>query len=136
MKDVRWVERRDIPALRKLHAAMGFAYDLPDVRNKNVIARFVAVDQGKVVAAVVGRRTTEAYFLLDAEWADPARRYAAFLELHNRALDVGAMLGYEDTNAFLPPEVERSFGRRLLNLGWRTYEDGQEWRCYTRDLAG
>lgn len=130
----RWCESRDLERLRQMHAAMGFAYELPDPKNKNVVARFVTEEAGRAVAAVIGRRTAEAYFLLDQEWGTPAQRYAAFLELHNRACETGALLGFEDVNVFLPPQVERSFGKRLLSLGWRTYEQGQEWRCYCRDL--
>lgn len=126
----RWMKSEDLERLKQIHAAMGFAYELPDPKNKNVVAKFVAEENGCVVAAVLGRRTAEAYFLLDRSWATPARRYEAFLELHNRACEAGALLGFEDVNVFLPPEVELSFGKRLGSLGWRI----PEWHCYTRDI--
>ncbi len=134
MAEVRWYKAEDLEALRRIHASMGFAYELPDPRGRNVVARFVGVDGGEPVAAVMGRRTAEAYFLLKPGWGTPAERYRIFLELHNRACDTGRLLGLEDVNVFLPPRIERRFGKRLLDLGWQSYEDGAEWRCYTKEI--
>ena len=130
---IREFQPSDLETLRQIHRAQNFKYDFPDLENPNFVVRLVSAgDDGRVQMALLGHRTVEAY-LLATPSADPRQRYMEFLELHNAACDAGAALGYEDAQAFLPPEIERRFGKRLAQLGWNRYV-GAEWKCYGRSL--
>ena len=142
MTRLRWLERSDEDNLRSIFAAQHVDCVLPPMFPKNeegqkresarnVIVRVGVVDdENRVRMAILGHRSVEAYFLIDKSWGTPGERYGAFLDLHNYACDVGSHLGYEDVIALLPPNVEKPFGRRLLQLGWAR----NIWQTYSRDL--
>jgi hypothetical protein len=84
----------------------------------------------RVVMAVLLRLTAETYLLHDPTAGTPRRRWQRFLALHQAARDSAAARGLDDVQAFLPPRVARSFGRRLAGLGW-THDP---WTCFSRRL--
>ena len=82
----------------------------------------------RIVMAVLLRLTAEAYLLHDAHAGTPRQRWQNLLALHEAARQDAAARGLDDIQAFLPPQVARSFGRRLARLGWRT----DPWPCFSR----
>jgi len=82
----------------------------------------------RVVMAVLLRLTAEAYLLHDASAGTPRQRWQNLLALHEAARQDAAARGLDDVQAFLPPQVARSFGRRLARLGWRH----DPWPCFSR----
>ena len=130
---IRAYQSSDLQALREIHGRQGFRYDFPDLENPNFVVRLISAgDDGRARMALLGHRTIEAYMLV-APGGRPQEKFDEFVELHNAACDAGAALGYEDAQAFLPPEIERRFGKRLAQLGWSQYV-GPEWRAYSREL--
>lgn len=126
---IRDFEPKDLEATKRIHAAQGFAYEFPKLtvrdpdggRRENPLYFIKLVDEreGQIVQAAFAHLTAEIYFLLDPKWSTPQERHLAFLEM----MDVGRQKawhpgGLEDLHAFLPPQVERSFGKRLLAHGW------------------
>jgi hypothetical protein len=109
----------DLAALERMHAAQGFAYPFPDLANPLFLTRLVVEDDaGRAVMAALLRLTCEAYLLHQPGAGTPRARWRALLALHEAArLDARAR-GLDDVHAFLPPRVERAFGRRLQRLGW------------------
>jgi hypothetical protein len=194
---IREYTSADFDALRRMHAAQGFGYPLPDLESPLFLAKLVleeedapeteerdcdaapekiATAQGReeahrksppnisgatvpnnfattsvpnnfatasgpnnvatafapsrVVMAVLLRLTAETYLLHDPAAGTPRRRWQRFLALHQAARDSAAARGLDDVQAFLPPRVARSFGRRLAGLGW-THDP---WTCFSRRL--
>jgi hypothetical protein len=129
---IRWAERGDDETVREMFKAQGFAYELPDVAGKNMVVRLVAVDEGNVPRmAVFGKRTMEAFLLVDKTFATPQQRYSTLLALQNRGCEIAAHMGYEEAQALVAAPIERRFGRRLRNeFGWVK----NLWTCYSRDL--
>jgi len=80
--------------------------------------------------AVLLRLTAETYLLHDPSSGTPSQRWQHFLALHEAALGAAAARGLDDAQAFLPPRVARSFGRRLSRLGWTQ----DPWPCFSRRL--
>lgn len=115
----RKYEKSDRVALEEMFRKQGFAYELPNFDSNNFIARRVLTDAGKPVQALAARVTTELYLLADPDWEGPGMRLEAMkilgrsmqTELHEK--------GITDTHLWCPPEITKSFGRRLMrNFGF------------------
>jgi hypothetical protein len=135
----------DLAQLRAIHAAQGFDYPLPDLRNPLFVTKLVLADsnvapgfspasadetqtkdaasQGlaardKIVGAALLRLTAEAYLLLDPRAGTPRQRWQWLLALHAAAERDAWQRGLEDVHAWLPPPITKKFGKRLTRLGW------------------
>lgn len=116
----RDVRPEDYPHLVELFQKQSFEYELPDFGEPQFIARKVIVDEsGTPVMAVCARRTVELYLLGDPGWKTPRWRYEALKLAHEAMRKELVRLGIQDVHAWLPPQVAKSFGRRLMNdFGW------------------
>lgn len=128
---VREYTDADHAALRAMHAAQGFGYELPDPGHPLFLVRAVLEDEGRPRMAALLRLTAEAYLLADPHEGSPRQRWQWLLALHDATRQAAAARGLSDVQAFLPPQVSRAFGRRLARLGWRR----DPWTCYTRQLG-
>ena len=147
---VRAYTDADLDALRAMHVAQGFAYELPDVNDPLFLVRMVLEDDDAAVQGTPGaaqvpgkgslgtknvprmaallRLTAETYLLADPRDGTPRQRWQWLTALHEATRQAAAAHGLADVQAFLPPSVARAFGRRLDKLGWRR----DPWPCYTR----
>ena len=125
---IRDYDNTDRGALSAMHAAQGFAYELPDPADPLFLVRAVVEDQGRPRMAALLRLTSEAYLLADPRDGSPIERWQWLLALHDATRRAAAARGLDDVQAFLPPRVARAFGRRLARLGWRR----DPWTCYTQ----
>lgn len=127
---IRAYRPSDEAALRAIHAEQGFDYAFPDL--SQFVEIMVAVDENDVpVQAVLARKTVEIYFLADKGWRTPAWRMRLFtdihLAMHKRLLE----LGFTDAHAWIPPQIVKSFGRRLKRVfGWVE----SRWTCFAKEL--
>ena len=140
----------DLDALRRMHAAQGFGYPLPDLESPLFLSKLVLEDDGRDIApgreegnpnspqgssscvtmAILQRLTAETYLLHDPSAGTPRRRWQFFLALHEAARSAAVARGLDDVQAFLPPPIARAFGRRLARLGWTS----DPWPCFSRRL--
>ncbi|MGH9343307.1 MAG: hypothetical protein ACRD19_06045 [Terriglobia bacterium] len=116
---VRALEETDIPALQAMHRAAGFDYEFPDFRNGKFEAIAVVADNlGRPLMAAAAERIVQLY-LLSGEFSHPASKLHAIRLLHHALAEMLRAQGYREANAFLPPEIENHFGRRLMkSFGW------------------
>jgi len=122
----------DEPALRAMHAAQGFDYAFPDLSNPLFVARLVLEDDhGRPLMAALGRITCEAFLLADPRSGTPRERWQQLLALHEATRRTLEAQGFEDATCWIPPRIERSFGRRLRRLGWLR----DLWSAYSRTTA-
>jgi hypothetical protein len=116
---VRPLESKDIPRLREIHEEMGSDYPFPDLQSDMFVGSTVIVNEDDVpVMLVACRKTVEAFLLMDKAWKTPKWRLASFGMLHERVMEKLKVAGYDDVNAWLPPAVVKSFGKRLVAFGW------------------
>ncbi len=143
---IREYTSADFHTLRRMHAAQGFGYPLPDLDSPIFVTKLVLEEDedggreesgelldgksSRVVMAVLLRLTAEAYLVHDPDAGTPRDRWRHFLALHGAALQHAAARGLDDAQAFLPPRVAKSFGRRLARLGWRP----DPWTCFSRQV--
>jgi hypothetical protein len=140
---IRQYHEADLDSLRQIHAAQGFAYPLPDLRNPLFVTKLVLTEsdfaapeknaaaeqpptkietsprQEKIRAAAFLRLTAEAYLLLDPAIATPHEKMRAILALHAATEREAWQRGLEDVHAWLPPSIAKKFARRLTPLGWQ-----------------
>ncbi|MGB2642879.1 MAG: hypothetical protein WBG02_12125 [Candidatus Acidiferrum sp.] len=149
---IREYRESDLAALRAIHAAQGFDYPLPDLRNPlfltklvitepesanetgAVAANAVAIDTQRenIIGAALLRLTAEAYLLLDPNAGTPRDRWRWLLGLHAAAERDAWQRGLEDVHAWLPPAIAGKFGKRIESLGWRRDDT---WTPYCKRLA-
>ena len=76
------------------------------------------------------RLTAEVYLLHDPRAGTPRERWQWLLALHRAAEQDAYDRGLADAHCWLPPQIARAFGRRLLRLGWQE----QLWPSFSRKL--
>ena len=124
MLRIREYNEQDLASLRAIHARQGFAYALPDLSNPLFVTKLVLAETNqnekdeKILGAVFLRLTAEAYLLLDPKTGTPRDRWQALLTLHAAAHRDAWRRGLEDIHAWLPPGLEKKFGKRIERLGW------------------
>jgi hypothetical protein len=129
---IRACTDEDVDELKRIHAASGFSYAFPDLRDPLFVSKLVMENAGGgVTMAAMARLTCEMYLLVNREGGNARRRWHDLLAMHSAgAADLSAK-GLEDAHAWLPPAIARRFGRRLETLGW-VRDDA--WTPYCRRL--
>ncbi|MGB6959142.1 MAG: hypothetical protein WA829_07270 [Candidatus Acidiferrum sp.] len=145
---VREYTEGDLAALRAIHAAQGFDYPLPNLRNPLFVTKLILSEaegneeshpsakteqpQEKIIGAALLRLTAEAYLLLDPNAGTPRQRWQWLLQLHAATEHDAWQRGLEDVHAWLPPPIARTFGKRIAHLGWNRDD---AWTPYCKRLA-
>ena len=108
----------DIPALRELYREAGYDYIFPDLMAKEIEDVTVVIDENdKPLAAGIAKRTLELYLIMGRA-GHPLVKLDRIRELHRAMTKTLKAKGFTEGNAFLPPEVAKSYGRHLARLGW------------------
>ena len=154
---VREYQHGDWQALRAMHQAQGFDYAFPELSDPIFLSKLVVEiptwsrpvgtesspavggrqsppqagdGAGQVVMASLLRLTAEVYLLHDPRAGTPRQRWQWLLALHRAAEQDAYDRGLADAHCWLPPTIERSFGRRLFRLGWQE----QLWPSFSKKL--
>lgn len=129
---VREYRPSDLPHIVALHKKQGFGYTLPSVE-VGMAAVFVLVDEFDIPKRVLmARNTVELYLVGDDEFETPMWRHVGMLKLWETMRRALLRKGLDDCNLWLPPELEKTFKRRLKRAGF-----GKNlWSCFTRKLEG
>ncbi len=109
----------DIPSLRNMYEHSGYPYAFPDLRGPLMECVLVAVDESDIpVAAIGAERILQSYLLLD-DSMHPAAKMRIIRQFHAELATCLREKGYHSLEAFLPPQIAESFGRRLMrSFGW------------------
>lgn len=119
----------DRTALADIHARMGSRYALPDFQSPLFIIKQVSKEAGAVRGAIAVKMIGEAYLLLEPTLTRYEKaRTVALLSLSGIRAAREASL--EDVSAWLPPEVESTFGSMLSDLKWSK----SPWPCWSRRI--
>ena len=117
MTEIRGLRPEDVPALRLIHAKLGFEYPFPDLPITSV-GKVACDEGGRPLCAALAVQIMEIYLLMDPEALTPAKRLELLSRMHEAMRSEVAERGYGWAQADIPPEIERSFGKRLRKLGW------------------
>lgn len=115
---VRALLARDLPALRDSYERAGYGYEFPDLTGPLMESALVVEDDaGNLIGAAAAERIVQLY-LFRGE-AGPAETLGAIRLLHCTMAEELRQKGYRSADAYLPPEIAHSFGRRLMRtFGW------------------
>jgi hypothetical protein len=117
--NIRAFEKGDLEAVKKMYDP-SLGYEFPDLENPLFFIKIVGEQDGQIVQGAFAHLTAEIYFLLRKDVSTPQQRHLWFLEMQ----EVGRELarkpgGLDDLHAFLPPQLERAFAKRLMVHGWK-----------------
>jgi len=128
---IRPYRKEDEAALRAMHAAQGLDYELPDVDHPLFFSRTVLVNEkDEPIRAVLGRLTSEAFFLEYPDQGSEFTRMREFLKLQEAACADGRARGIDSVHVWLPPEMKYTFGAQLCRVGWEHHT----WLSFARRL--
>lgn len=132
---IREYTDEDFDEIRELHAQSGFNYSLPNLSREEFFSRRVigGGDSDSIGMAAFLRLSAEVYLICDPKWRTPAWRNEAIRQLHIASIGDAREAKVRQLVAFLPPQVTKSFGRRLKKHRWTSYQD-MEWKCFSREV--
>jgi hypothetical protein len=125
---VRPYEERDREELEKIHAESGFEFKFPDLSSSRIELAIVVADdlEDKPIAVCVAKRSPEIIMALGKKYHPSVKLHALRL-IHDEMNDRLMALGYTEANCFLPPQLEKGYGRHLRRIfGWLP-----AWKGYT-----
>jgi hypothetical protein len=109
---IRPLQAKDIPRLRELHAASGFAWEFPDLRS--FLSAQVFVDENDIPVILIGARPmAEVVGIFDPAWETAGVKMAAFTALYGAVEADCRAAGIKEVVAWLPPQIAKAFSRRL-----------------------
>lgn len=113
---VRPAADSDKPDLNRLADAQGFEYERPDWGGM-LVSSVVEVN-GEITMGAFLRKTAEVYLVVDPGAGRKRDRLGQLLMLHRELLQPAKRVGFEDCSCWVPPEIDKHFGKLLLHLGW------------------
>jgi hypothetical protein len=138
---IREFEDSDIETARAIHAAN----DLPancfpnltqvsatgnEEPNPLFVVKSIYEHDGKPALISFLKVTSELYLLVDHTIGTPEERWAWLQEFKEHMKREAWRLGFEQMTAFVPREIEASFEKRLLDLGFIR----SPWQSYTLNI--
>jgi hypothetical protein len=126
---IRPFEIGDIYKIRRMAAGLP-SNCLADFTNPLFCIREVVEDDGRVAVAGFLKLTGELFLFVDHEHETPQKRWEALQMLAAHGLNKAAQIGLEDATAWIPPDLEKSFAPRLIDLGFTP----SQWHSYTAKL--
>ncbi len=129
--NIRPFEVRDLEALKRIHENNELpAVCMPDPTNPLFFIKQVVEHEGKAALAAFLKITAEPYLLVDKTVETPEWRWQALKALNETISTVAWMKGLEQLSAWVPPQLIKSFGKRLKDLGYSP----SPWQAYTKNL--
>jgi hypothetical protein len=124
---IRDVKKSDHSTLATIHESSGIDYLMPDLDDSLFI---VKVTDGHHGLAVKLEGTV--YLWLDHAHGTPEERWQIFHELVEEAKKQAWAKGLDTLTAVIPPELEKSFAKRLEEIGMTP---DRPWRKWSYDLT-
>lgn len=116
---IRDFESRDFDALSRIFKESGLPQEcLPDVGHPLFLVKKVYEEEGHVALIAATKLTAEQYLLVDHAWKTPDSRWSALRQLRDAVVSDVDSRGLQDLTLWAPPQVEKSFGKRLQSLGF------------------
>lgn len=122
----RPLRESDIPILQDIAVKSGFPY--PNLDHPHIEAVEVATDsEGHIIMACAAKRLVELYLYVDQDRSS-AVKMSAIRQLHQGMAEKLRAKGYDSAEIFIPPAIEKSFGRRLI----RSFQWVRNWPSFCK----
>ncbi len=121
--------------IKDIFKKQGFEYDFPGP-SEFIDIQVLVDDKDNILMALAAKKIVSYYLLVDNDSIrenklSPSWKWAWFKKLLLYSFKVVKKLGFNQVTAWLPPEIDRSFGRRIKSLGAKQYI----WNNYARELT-
>lgn len=128
---IRDYNSEDLEAVKSIHASNALPNAcLPDPENPLFVLGQVVESKGQVAMAVNVKLNGELFLTLDHSAGTPQELWIALQAISESICAAASAKGLDQLTAWLPPELEESFGKRMLEMGYMR----SKWICYTRNL--
>lgn len=115
---IRDIDPSELLIIRALHEKMDIGYEFPNLTGPLFAIRKAIMDEhGNPVAAAALKLTSEAFLWIDPD-GSPYEKTSNILRLAHVCHERAKMLQIEDVTAWVPPQVEATFGEMLSKMGW------------------
>jgi hypothetical protein len=88
-------------------------------------------EQGQFLAAAAVKVEAEVYLFVNHDAANPQQLWDAVQALQSDVVSRAKEIGFDQLHACVPPELVKSFGKRLEEMGW---SKTRPWPIYTLEL--
>ena len=126
---IRSYTTADLARMKQLHEMQGFDYEMPDLERPEFIIRSVIENSQGVEAGLFLRKTAEVYLLMQAMTKKAGLGRIGIFE--KEIIPLARQEGLTDVHCWVPPEIEKHFGKLLQHLGWQK----QLWASYSRKVG-
>lgn len=99
----------------------------PNTSDPLFLIRKVMDVDGEIPMAAFTKVTAEQYLLLDHGWRTPKDRWDLLMQMRDIVVIEASEKGFHDLSAWIPPQIEKSFGPRLTQMGFIR----SPYPCYT-----
>jgi hypothetical protein len=118
----------DIERARQIHKDNQLPENcFPDLTDPLILVKAVVEEDGRPVVTSFLRGTSEVFVLVDHTFGTPEERWKWLQELTQHMKEEAYRLGLSEMTAWIPPDIDKSFGRRLIELGFQR----SPWQSYT-----
>jgi len=129
---IRQFVEEDLPVLTEIHAANELPPNcMPDPSDPLMLVKAVVEKDGRAIMATFLRGASEIYLLVDHQYGTPEERWEWMKELKTYLAHEAWKLGLDQMTCWVPPEVDKSFGKRLEELGFQR----STWQSYTLNIT-
>jgi hypothetical protein len=97
--------------------------------NKLFVEKQIMMQDGEPVMSCFLKITAEIYLVLDHTKGTPEERLEWLTEMRDEMAVRAATKGLDQVTCWIPPDLEKSFGPRLVDLGFQ-----KSWQSYTFNL--
>lgn len=131
MIETREFEPRDRDTTQTVHKQNGLHLAcLPDTENPLFVTKQVAEIDKQFALAIFIKVIGEAYLIMNHEVSTPEERWKALQVLVGSIEADAKEKGLQEYSCWVPPEIAKSFDKRLKDLGFIK----SEWACYSKPL--
>lgn len=116
---IRDFSNADFMTIHKIHIANGLDDRcFPNLSDPLFIVKQILEYNGKIAMASFLKGTCEVFFMIDHTQGTPEQRWEWLQEFCLHMREKAWELGLEEMTAWIPPEIEASFAKRLTELGF------------------
>ena len=128
---IRAFEMSDVVRTREIHEANGLPENcFPDLADPLFIVKLTVEQDGKPVMASFLKGASELFLIVDHSAGTAEERWEWLQQLTEEMKKKAWELGLDQMSAWIPPEMEKSFAKRLEQLGFIK----SPWTCWTMNL--
>jgi hypothetical protein len=132
---VREYRLTDFEQVKRIHQQHYPGWEMPSIDSNDAYPfKNILEVNGEIRAAGLCSMEIESHMLLDKDkWTDPRGKLTAIKLCQDDAFRQMRERGVSNTFATVYKDLERTYGKRLFQLGWRPSNDG--WRMWFHETT-